>query len=105
MNRDLTRRIRTVNGITCLKQVMHQDIKVAAKVVQNLDAKFGLWGESQKDAHDADLPIVSKIFHLQLSFKLYCAVMVLASIGSKVRFVICASSMCVYFSLHVNRFK
>ncbi|CAG0899642.1 unnamed protein product [Darwinula stevensoni] len=57
VNRDLTRRIRTVNGITCLKQVMRQDIKVAAKVVQNLDAKFGLWGESHKDARDADLPI------------------------------------------------
>ena len=43
MNRDLSRRIRTVNGITSHRQVVRNDIKLAARIVHNLDAKAGLW--------------------------------------------------------------
>ncbi|KAJ9586176.1 hypothetical protein L9F63_020181 [Diploptera punctata] len=43
VNRDLSRRIRTVNGITSHRQVVRNDIKLAARIVHNLDAKSGLW--------------------------------------------------------------
>ncbi|PSN55053.1 Serrate RNA effector molecule [Blattella germanica] len=43
VNRDLSRRIRTVNGITSHRQVVRNDIKLAARIVHNLDAKAGLW--------------------------------------------------------------
>ena len=49
VNRDLSRRIRTVNGITSHRQVVRHDIKLSARIVHNLDAKAGLW-------IDADLP-------------------------------------------------
>jgi hypothetical protein len=43
VNRDLSRRIRTVNGITSHRQVVRHDIKLSARIVHNLDAKVGLW--------------------------------------------------------------
>jgi hypothetical protein len=43
VNRDLSRRIRTVNGITSHRQVVRHDIKLSARIVHNLDAKAGLW--------------------------------------------------------------
>lgn len=49
VNRDLSRRIRTVNGITSHKQVVRNDIRLAAKIIQNLDARLGLWSEEAKD--------------------------------------------------------
>nr|CAG4638378.1 EOG090X04A7 [Cyclestheria hislopi] len=48
VNRDLSRRIRTVNGITCHKQVVRNDIRLAAKIIQNLDCRAGLWTDDQK---------------------------------------------------------
>lgn len=49
MNRDLSRRIRTVSGITSHKQVVRNDIRLAAKIIQNLDARLGLWAEEEND--------------------------------------------------------
>jgi len=43
VNRDLTRRIRTVAGLTQDKKVVRNDIKLAAKIITNLDGKWGLW--------------------------------------------------------------
>ncbi|XP_043197030.1 serrate RNA effector molecule homolog isoform X2 [Amphibalanus amphitrite] len=43
VNRDLSRRVRTVNGITSHKQVVRADIKLAAKIIQNLDSRYQLW--------------------------------------------------------------
>ena len=43
VNRDLTRRVRTVNGITVDRKVVRADIKLAAKVISNLDKRWGLW--------------------------------------------------------------
>merc|ERR1719341_1225291 len=43
VNRDLTRRIRTVAGLTADKRVVRNDIKLAAKIITNLDGKWGLW--------------------------------------------------------------
>ncbi|XP_014677659.1 PREDICTED: serrate RNA effector molecule homolog [Priapulus caudatus] len=43
VNRDLQRRIRPVNGIAAHKQVMKNDISLAARVVCNLDRQRHLW--------------------------------------------------------------
>ncbi|XP_077487613.1 arsenic resistance protein 2 isoform X1 [Amblyomma americanum] len=43
VNRDLSRRIRSVNGIASHKQVIRSDIKLAARIVHNLDNHRGLW--------------------------------------------------------------
>ncbi|XP_018043808.1 PREDICTED: serrate RNA effector molecule homolog isoform X1 [Atta colombica] len=49
VNRDLSRRIRSVNGLTSHKQIVRHDIKLSAKIVHNLDNKVGLWREEKKD--------------------------------------------------------
>ncbi|XP_075217478.1 arsenic resistance protein 2 isoform X2 [Lycorma delicatula] len=48
VNRDLSRRIRTVTGLTANKQVIQHDMKLSARIIQNLDAKSGLWQENQQ---------------------------------------------------------
>lgn len=54
VNRDLSRRIRTVNGITVDRKVVRNDIKLAAKVITNLDKRWGLWLKPQEKPQDAD---------------------------------------------------
>lgn len=49
VNRDLSRRIRSVNGLTSHKQIVRHDIKLSAKIVHNLDNRVGLWKEEKKD--------------------------------------------------------
>jgi len=49
VNRDLTRRIRTVPGLTCDKKVVRNDIKLAAKIITNLDTKWSLWQKEKSD--------------------------------------------------------
>merc|ERR1719382_1965135 len=48
VNRDLTRRIRTVAGLTQDKKVVRNDIKLAAKIITNLDGKWGLWKSEEE---------------------------------------------------------
>lgn len=43
VNRDLSRRVRPVNGITAHKTIVRSDIKLCAKIAHNLDQKAGLW--------------------------------------------------------------
>ncbi|XP_075166935.1 arsenic resistance protein 2 isoform X2 [Haematobia irritans] len=43
VNRDLSRRVRPVNGMTAHKTVIRADIKLCAKIAMNLDEKFKLW--------------------------------------------------------------
>ncbi|CAG0918223.1 unnamed protein product [Notodromas monacha] len=52
LNRDLSRRIRTVSGLTCHKSVVRNDIRIAAKVVMALDDKAGLW-KDEDEVEDA----------------------------------------------------
>merc|ERR1711963_1199276 len=54
VNRDLSRRIRTVNGITVDRKVVRNNIKLAAKVITNLDKKWELWQKPQATPQDAD---------------------------------------------------
>lgn len=49
VNRDLSRRIRSVNGISSHKQVVRADIKLAAKIIQNLDRQKKLWDEEEQE--------------------------------------------------------
>lgn len=63
MNRDLSRRIRNVNGITCHKQIVRHDIKLSAKIVHNLDQRIGLWKtetDSKGTTESGDNEIVKK---------------------------------------------
>lgn len=48
VNRDLSRRIRPVNGITAHKQVVRSDIRISAKVALHLDSKVGLWPDNDE---------------------------------------------------------
>lgn len=51
VNRDLTRRIRTVNGVTAHKQVAQNDLRLAARLVQVCDKKWGLWQDENEEAN------------------------------------------------------
>lgn len=50
VNRDLSRRIRQVNGITAHKQVVRSDIRISAKVALHLDTKSSLWTEEKESS-------------------------------------------------------
>ena len=50
----MSRRIRTVNGITVDRKVVRNNIKLAAKVITNLDKKWELWQKPQDTPQDAD---------------------------------------------------
>ena len=55
VNRDLSRRIRTVNGITVDKKVVRNDIKLAAKVITNLDTRWQLWNAGETNGKSENL--------------------------------------------------
>lgn len=48
VNRDLSRRIRPVNGIIAHKTVVRSDIRISAKVTLHLDTKAGLWSDEDE---------------------------------------------------------
>lgn len=52
VNRDLSRRVRPVNGITAHKTIVRSDIKLCAKITYNLDNKASLWITSESSAPD-----------------------------------------------------
>uniref|UniRef100_A0A4W3K6M1 Uncharacterized protein n=1 Tax=Callorhinchus milii TaxID=7868 RepID=A0A4W3K6M1_CALMI len=43
VNRDLARRVRSINGLTQHKQIVRNDIKLAAKLIHSLDDRSQLW--------------------------------------------------------------
>ncbi|KIH42652.1 hypothetical protein ANCDUO_27361 [Ancylostoma duodenale] len=56
LNRDLTRRIRGISGVSCHQQVAQNDIKQAAKLVALMDKKIGLFCEDEpKEERDKDI--------------------------------------------------
>lgn len=59
VNRDLSRRIRQVNGITAHKQVVRSDIRISARVALHLDTKVGLWSDEQ--AAQPQQPVKNKL--------------------------------------------
>ena len=52
VNRDLTKRVRNVPGLTQDKKVVRNDIKLAAKIITNLDNKWGLWKKAEGEESD-----------------------------------------------------
>lgn len=45
VNRDLSRRVRTVNGLTHHKPVVRNDIRLSARLIHSLDQRGALWSE------------------------------------------------------------
>ncbi|RWS06313.1 serrate RNA effector molecule-like isoform X1 [Dinothrombium tinctorium] len=52
VNRDLSRRIRSVNGIASHKNVVRADIRHAARIVHNLDQQKKLWEEEGEKSEE-----------------------------------------------------
>ncbi|XP_031555255.1 serrate RNA effector molecule homolog isoform X2 [Actinia tenebrosa] len=48
VNRDLSRRVRTVSGLTFAKQVIREDIKLAAQLIRILDKKSCVYEKEKK---------------------------------------------------------
>ena len=65
MNRDLSRRIRTVTGLTVDKKVVRNDIRLAAKVITNLDKRWGLWTKDQPEDGGEEAKKVGCIYNIQ----------------------------------------
>ncbi|XP_036380586.1 serrate RNA effector molecule homolog isoform X1 [Megalops cyprinoides] len=61
VNRDLARRVRNVNGITQHKQVLRNDIKLAAKLIHALDERERLWSQKQRGEQGLELPAQNPI--------------------------------------------
>uniref|UniRef100_A0A9J8D9N8 Serrate RNA effector molecule homolog (Arabidopsis) n=1 Tax=Cyprinus carpio carpio TaxID=630221 RepID=A0A9J8D9N8_CYPCA len=62
VNRDLARRVRNVNGITQHKQVLRNDIKLAAKLIHALDDRERLWSHKpREETHTLELPAQNPI--------------------------------------------
>uniref|UniRef100_A0A4W4H3R7 Arsenite-resistance protein 2 n=1 Tax=Electrophorus electricus TaxID=8005 RepID=A0A4W4H3R7_ELEEL len=59
VNRDLARRVRNINGITQHKQVLRNDIKLAAKLIHAMDEREKLW--SHRPRAELQNPILKNI--------------------------------------------
>uniref|UniRef100_A0A8P4GG85 Serrate RNA effector molecule homolog n=1 Tax=Dicentrarchus labrax TaxID=13489 RepID=A0A8P4GG85_DICLA len=60
VNRDLCRRVRTVNGLTHHKPVVRNDIRLSARLVHSLDQKGELW-VGQVRSTDSTNPVLKNI--------------------------------------------
>lgn len=72
VNRDLSRRIRSVNGISSHKQVVRCDIKLAARIIQNLDRQKKLW-EEVEIKKDEEFDERVNILILCFEFVIWCS--------------------------------
>ena len=62
----MSRRIRTVNGITVDKKVVRNDIKLAAKVITNLDTRWQLWMTGETNGKSENVEQVDKLIYSKL---------------------------------------
>lgn len=53
VNRDLSRRVRVVTGATTAKQVIRDDIKLAAKLIRVLDKRAALYEKESREETEA----------------------------------------------------
>ena len=53
VNRDLSRRVRSVSGAATAKQVIRDDIKLAAKLIRELDKRAALYEKESKEETEA----------------------------------------------------
>lgn len=77
VNRDLCRRVRSVNGLTHHKPVARNDIRLAAKLIHSLDQRGALWTTQVR---------VSPGFHLVFSWCWSCSNLGCASRWSPTQF-------------------
>ncbi|OCT90916.1 hypothetical protein XELAEV_18019533mg [Xenopus laevis] len=62
VNRDLTYRVRNINGITLHRPIVRNDIKLAARLIHALDERAQLWeGEQGDQVVSAQNPILKNI--------------------------------------------
>lgn len=54
LNRELKQRVRPVSGITAHKNIVKQDIKLAAKIIQNFDDKWKIWDDPEGEKKDSE---------------------------------------------------
>ncbi|XP_053395547.1 serrate RNA effector molecule homolog isoform X2 [Mercenaria mercenaria] len=54
LNRELKQRVRPVSGITAHKIPVKQDIKLAAKIIQNFDDKWRIWDDPDSEKKDSE---------------------------------------------------
>lgn len=72
VNRDLSRRIRTVNGITSHRGVVRADIKLAAKIIQNLDSRWILWSDAPTTADNPVCMMVFLRWNCKMNSSIFC---------------------------------
>lgn len=62
VNRDLSKRIRSVNGVTNHRQVARNDMKLCANIINNFDKRSGLWQpiEGEQPATENTYGVVSR---------------------------------------------
>jgi hypothetical protein len=69
VNRDLSRRVRTVSGLTFAKQVIREDIKLAAQLIRILDTKSSVYEKEKKveetNGKDKDTEVLDCLSHLE----------------------------------------
>ena len=65
VNRDLSKRVRPISGITLCRQVVRFDIQFSTKLVKALDEKIALYSreadEEQKDEDAMEIEVISFI--------------------------------------------
>lgn len=57
VNRDLSKRIRSVNGITSHRQVARNDMKICANIINYFDNRSGLW-----QLNEGEQPVVENTY-------------------------------------------
>lgn len=62
VNRDLSKRIRSVNGVTNHRQVARNDMKLCASIINNFDNRSGLWQltDGEQPASEKTYGVVSR---------------------------------------------
>lgn len=61
INRDLSKRIRSVNGITNHRQVARNDMKLCANIINNFDNRSGLWqSNNEQSSKENSYGVVSR---------------------------------------------
>eukprot|EP00058_Branchiostoma_floridae_P002380 XP_002587868.1 hypothetical protein BRAFLDRAFT_124875 [Branchiostoma floridae] len=61
VNRDLARRIRPVSGIVIHKQILRNDLRLAAKLVMILDARSKLWEDQGGEKGDPEKEVLDRL--------------------------------------------
>lgn len=64
VNRDLKQRVRPVSGLVNHKQAIKTYIKLAAKIIQNVDNRWGLWSKGDEENDDKSQVCIYRLYLL-----------------------------------------